>query len=368
MLKQSIHLIKRAASIIRKFIKNYWKKGLWQKIVCIFWAFLIIAFAVIWSVGEYYIVSQENVPLQLGVSFIPDQAEEFGLNPQQTMNALLNIGVKHFRLTSYWSDMQTTKGGAYDFSTLDWEFKNAEAHHAKIILAVGLRQPDWPECHMPTWADSEPESQWQPQLEKFMTAVVDRYKHSPALESYQLENEYFNKGFGYCTNYSRQRLIDEYALMKKLDSKHPTILGSSNNTVAIPFGKPKGDIFSISIYRHVWDASVTHRYLTYPYTSHWYAFMAGIQKIFYHRPMIIAEMQAEAWAPNYKAIAQTSLAEQNKSSNAKILNNDLAFAKGTGMKQIYLWGAEYWYYRMTVLHDPSLWNTAKKFFEQSPSS
>lgn len=364
MLEHSLHYAKQAALYLKRSIKNYWRASLWHKVICLFWAVLIIIAVVIYSVGEYYIYSQRNVPLQLGVSFIPDQSDEFGVSPQKNFDALLGIGVKHFRLTSYWSDMEPTPG-QYDFSMLDWEFQQAQEHHAKIILAVGLRQPDWPECHMPTWADSEPQSQWQPQLEKFMTVVINRYKGSPALQSYQLENEYFNKGFGLCTNYSKSRLVSEFNLVKRLDPHHPLILGSSNNTIGLQLGQPRGDIFSTSIYTHVWDAAVTHRYLVLPYPPQWYAFWAGIQKIVYHRPMIIAEMQAEAWAPDYKTITQTSLAEQNKTSNAKILKSDLAYAKGTGMKQIYLWGAEYWYYRMEVLHDPSLWNVARTFFAEN---
>ena len=43
--------------------------------------------------------------------------------------------------------------------------------HAKVILTVGLRQPRWPECHAPGWADiNQPNDQWQPQLNNFMLA------------------------------------------------------------------------------------------------------------------------------------------------------------------------------------------------------
>ncbi len=62
-----------------------------------------------------------------------------------------------------------------------------------------------------------------------MMAVVERYKNSPALQDYQVENEYFLKVFGECQNFDRQRLIDEVALVKKLDSKHPIVITRSNN-------------------------------------------------------------------------------------------------------------------------------------------
>ena len=34
-----------------------------------------------------------------------------------------------------------------------------------------------------------------------------------------------------------------------------------------------------------------------------------------------------------------------------------------GDREAYLWGGEYWYYRMSVLHDPSLWNTARQEYQ-----
>src|SRR5581483_8742725 len=89
------------------------------------------------------------------------------------------LGMKQVRLVSYWGDIEPTKG-SYDFSTLDWEFALANQYHTKVSLAVGLRQPRWPECHQPDWVNGEPSSVWEPQLYKFMQAVVDRYKNNPA--------------------------------------------------------------------------------------------------------------------------------------------------------------------------------------------
>jgi hypothetical protein len=334
-------------------------------LTCVVMALVIVLTAGMYGIAEWYIHSQAGTPLQMGVSFIPDYAQSLGVDPQQTMDALINIGVKQFRLVSYWSDGEPAPG-QYDFSQLDWEFQKAEAAHAKIVLTVGLRQPRWPECHAPTWVNtSAPVGQWQPQLETYMQKVIDRYKNSPALESYQLENEYFLKGFGTCTNFDRSRLVSEYNLVKKLDPRHPVIIGRSNNALGFPIGQPQPDEFSISVYRRVWDANFTHRYLEYPQTSWFYAYLAGVQKIFLHKDMRIGELQAEAWTPNGQSIQQTSLVEQNKSIDASRLKDTFNFGKKTGMKQIDLWGAEYWYYRMQILHDPSLWNVAKQEFQSN---
>lgn len=361
MAKRSRLYIGQLITSLKRWPRAYWRRGWWQKIVTVVVLVVFILVSTMYGIAQWYIHSESSQPLQLGVSFIPDYAEFLGVNPQQTMDALLNIGVKQFRLVSYWNDMEPTPGH-YDFSQLDWEFSKAQAAHAQIILTLGLRQPRWPECHMPGWAASESASVWQAQLESFMQAVVQRYQHSPALESYQLENEYFLQGFGTCTNFSRSRLVSEYDLVKKLDPKHPIVVGRSDNAVGIPIKQPQPDEFSISVYRRVWDANLTHRYLEYPFPAWFYGFLAGLQKIVDGKDMMIGELQAEAWPPNGQTIPNTSLAEQNKSMNAQRLQATFNFGKATGMRSIDMWGAEYWYYRQQVLHDPSLMNVAKKEF------
>lgn len=326
---------------------------------------VLLLIALMFGISKWYAWQNRNQPLVYGVSFIPAYAESLGVDPQQTMDALIGIGVKQFRLVSYWNQTETAPG-IYDFSLLDWQFKKAETAHAQVILTVGLRQPRWPECHPPSFIDtSGPLNTWQPQLENYMTAVINRYKNSPSLYKYQLENEYFLKGFGDCKDFSRSRLQDEFALVKRLDSQHPIIVGRSNNALGFPVGSPTPDQWSISVYKRVWDAGVTHRYLEYPFPAWFYGYIAGVQKAVWGKDMSIAELQAEAWPPNGQGIPQTSLAEQNKSLDARRLKERFTYGKNTGMKSIDLWGAEYWYYRKTVLHDDSLWNVAKSEYGKS---
>lgn len=315
-----------------------------------------------YGIARWYMASSSDQPRVLGASFIPAYAESLGLNPQETMDALIHdVGIRHFRLVSYWDQLEPSPGN-YDFSLLDWQFQKAEAADAKVTLSLGLRQPRWPECHMPSWAIDQPATDWQPRLENFIEAVIKRYKDSPALDSYQLENEFFLKGFGTCTNHDRDRLISEYDLVKRLDAKHKLIISRSNNALGIPIGKPTPDEFGISIYKRVWDSALTKRYIEYPFPAWYYAFVAGVQKMHTGKDMIIHELQAEAWSPNGQGITQVSLAEQNKSFNAERFEKRLKFAEGTGMKEVYLWGAEYWYYRLVHEKDTTVWSVAKKTF------
>lgn len=357
--KKTTAKLGRLATRLWYWFVRYWQRNIWHKLVVIVVGFALLCLGVMYGIARWYIWSESHQPLTLGVSFIPDYAQSLGLDPEKTLDAFLDdLHVKQLRLTSYWSDMEPSPG-QFDFSQLDWEFQKATAAHAQVSLSLGLRQPRWPECHMPTWAVDEPESAWQPQLEQFITAVVNRYKNSPSLQSYQLENEYFLQGFGECTNFDRSRLTSEFNLVKKLDPQHPVIISRSNNALGIPLGQPTPDEYGISVYKRVWSPAVD-RYVEYPFPAWYYAFLAGAQKIVTGRDMIIHELQAEAWPPHGESITQSSLAEQNKSINAARLTARIKYGEATGMRTIDLWGAEYWYYRLTILHDPSLWNAAKQ--------
>lgn len=356
-----------------KLVGHFWRRGWWQKIITIVTAFILLSTGTMYGIAQWYINTNDHKPLKLGASFIPAYAESLGLDAKETMDAMLGeLGIKHLRLVSYWNQLEPAEG-QYDFSLLDWQFEKAEAAGAKISLSLGLRQPRWPECHMPDWAKNlsggPSVGQWQEKLKDFMTEVVNRYKKSPALESYQLENEYFLRGFSpECTDFSRERLVDEYNLVKRLDPYHPVIVARSNNALGFPIGEPTPDEFGISIYKRVWDANLTKRYLEYPFPAWFYGFLAGTQKLTKGKDMVIHELQAEAWPPNGQSIKETPLAEQNKSINAERLEARFEYGIDTGMREIYLWGAEYWYHRLVVLDDPSLWNVARQEFKRNGST
>jgi hypothetical protein len=343
-------------------LMRYWRRSWRSKAVLILCGALLLTVGTMYGIARWYIADKQDEPLKMGVTFIPPYAESLGLDPQETMDALIDdLGVRHFRLVSYWNQLEP-QDGQYDFSLLDWQFQKAEAANAKVSLAIGLRQPRWPECHMPTWAAEKPASEWQVDLSDYIAQIVNRYKDSPSLESYQLENEFFLRGFGECKNHDRNRLVYEYNLVKSLDPKHTLIISRSNNALGMPVGEPQPDKFGISIYKRVWDANLTKRYLEYPFPAWFYGSLAGMQKILTGKDMIIHELQAEAWPPDKQLIPNTSLEEQNKSFNADRFKTRIEFGKATGMREIYLWGGEYWYYRKIVLHDDSLWRVAHSAF------
>lgn len=359
----------KVPNLIWQWYQRYWGRNWFHKIVVILVVLATLTVGTMYGIARWYIWQQSSKPLTLGASFIPDYAESFGLNPQQTLHAIIHdLGVRNLRFVSYWSDIEPTKGH-YNFSELDWEFAQADAAHAKVTLSIGLRQPRWPECHPPSWVNtSAPESQWEPELLQYMKAVIERYKNNPALQSYQLENEYFLKAFGECKNFDRNRLVKEFNFVKQLDPHHPIIIARSNNALGTPIWPPTPDEFGVSVYKRVWDATITHRYFEYPFPAWFYATIAGVEEITTGKNTIIHELQAEPWPPDGKGITQVGIAEQNKSLDAARLKNRFKYGEATGIRTIYLWGAEYWYYRKIKLHDPDLWNVAKQQYAAARAS
>lgn len=312
-----------------------------------------------YGVAQWYIYTQKNKEFKFGATFIPSYARYFDLEPESTLQAMIDdLNIRHYRIVSYWDEMEKTPG-QYDFTELDWQFKKIHDAGGTVSLAIGLRQPRWPECHMPKWAEKQTKDQWYPQLKTFIGKVVDRYKDHPALASYQLENEFFLKAFGICPDHSRDRLVDEFNYVKRLDPNTPIIVTRSNNAWGWPIYAPIPDVSGVSIYKRVWDKTITKRYFEYPFPAWFYAFLAGGTKILTGKDLIVHELQAEPWGPN-KGIKEISIEEQNKSLSPERLRDRIRYGKATGMREIDLWGVEMWYWRKVKLHDDSLWEVGKE--------
>lgn len=333
-----------------------------NRIMFVLFSLAVACVFTIYSTAQYYIDKHAKEPLVFGATFIPSYAESFGLDPKETMTAMVNdLGIKRFRLVSYWDEYEK-EPGQYNFSELDWQFKLAEEKGAKISLALGLRQPRWPECHMPYWAARMSKGEWEDALKKYMKVVIERYKSSPALVEYQLENEFFLKVFGICPDHSRERLVDEYNYVKSLDPSRPLTVSRSNNALGLPLGAPRADKFSVSVYKRVWDKTLTKRYFEYPLPPWFYAALAGGGELLTGRDLFIHELQTEAWLPDKEEFAMNdtgSIPEQEKSLNKKRLRDRIRYGAATGLRTIDLWGAEWWYWRKVKAGDPGLWNTAK---------
>jgi len=296
-----------------------------------------------------------------GVSFSVKYAKELGVDWQANFIALLDdMQIRNYRLMSYWDMVEPTRG-TFNFSELDWQMDEAGKRGAKVSLTIGMRQPRWPECHKPKWYSQLSKTERNQAIFDFNTAVVDRYKDHPALQSYQLENEAVNSWFGECTpeDIDQERLTKEFEAVKKIDSSHPVLMSLSDQH-GLPLKTPVPDQYGYSVYRIVWNDKTGpfKFYVTYP-TPVWYHRLRAIWiETFKKRDIFIHELQIEPWGP--AATVDLPLEEQNRSMSEKQIKENVAFARRIGKPDIYTWGGEWWYWRKTTFNDPSIWQIVKK--------
>lgn len=336
----------------------YERRSFWQKFGIISASIIIVLVGLMYGTARWYMYRHADEPLTIGATFIPSYAEYFDLNPEDTMQAIIDdLGIRRFRLVSYWNRIEPEKG-QYNWDELDWQFDKVEENGGTVSLAIGLRQPRWPECHWPQWAQDEPQEVWQEDLLTYMGAVIERYKDRASLVSYQLENEYFLDVFGDCPDHTRERLVKEFDFVRDLDPDTPIIVSRSNNAVpSWPVGAPRGDKIGASIYKRVWDRTVTKRYFEYPFPPWYYAFLAGGAELTTGRNTFIHELQLEPWPP--EDIKSASLEEQDKSLPPEDLADRIQYGVDTGMRTIDFWGVEWWYWRKIKMNDPSFWEIGR---------
>ncbi len=288
-----------------------------------------------------------------GVSFSLKQCRNFGIDPHHTLDWLIEeAGFRRFRLMSYW-DEHEKQPGAYDFTELDWQMDRIAAAGGQVTLALGARQPRWPENHWPEWAWKTDKRTRSTALLAFVKTVVKRYRHHPALVSYQLENEALLQKFGRRAEVDRPRLRQELALVKELDPHHPVIMSTSTSW-GIPLRRPTPDIVGFSYYQIVYSHGAYRRAFHKPWLHRGRKRLIAWLK---RRPVFIHELQLEPWGP--KAIWEMPLTEQDKSMGPIQIAQNVALARATNAWPVDLWGGEWWYWRLTKQHDPSIWQAVK---------
>lgn len=298
-------------------------------------------------------MNSDSLQPSYGVSFSVKQCRNFGIDSTETLTWLLNdAGFRRFRLMSYWNEIEKAPG-YYDFAELDRQIALVQGYGGTISLCLGLKQPRWPEYHWPEWAKQLPDDKLQTALLRFLRVVVEKYKREPAIISWQLENEALLSNFGADIRINRKRLRAEYALIKEIGPERPVIMSTSNGW-GIPLRAPIPDCIGFSYYARIYSHGAYHGTIHRPW-------LYRLRKLFIkattRRPVFIHELQLEPWGP--RAIWEMDIAEQDKSMSTTQIAKNLRAGRRIAAYPIDLWGAEWWYWRKTVLQDNSTWLAVK---------
>jgi len=337
-----------------------------RKIFKIFIFIIIIILAVLAVVFYYFFVGSSPVQKNIiwGVDFSQMQAQSLGLNWKQAYSAMIDdLGAKNIKLHTQWDWVEGKKDNYY-FNDIDWQLNQAKAKGVKIIYVVGMKSGRWPECHIPAWVNGLSEQQQQDELLQYVKEVVLRYKNNDAIINWQVENEPLFH-FGACPSWYYQSdnfLKAEVALVKSLDPSRQIIISDSGEQSGW-FGAAKiADIVGITMYREVWAhvADGWGFYLKSFLSPVTYWRKALLIKKIFGKDVICIELQAEPWAS--KPFYDVPLDEQSKTMNPEIFEQNVGYAKKTGLDKFYFWGVEWWYWMKEKQNQPQIWEEAKQLF------
>ena len=77
---------------------------------------------------------------------------------------------------------------------------------------------------------------------------------------------------------------------------------------------------------------------------------------------MVIELQAEPWANGW--VGDATNEEQFRTMDEHKLVANIEYAKQVGFPEIYLWGAEWWYWMKVDRQYPAIWDTAKTYFQK----
>lgn len=325
-------------------------------------AIIIFALLIIFALFLSYKPIPEKI--EYGVSFMAPYTRELGLDPQKVFIEILDdLGVQKLRLAAHWDNIEDKKD-IYDFSDTDFQVREAEKRNAEIIFGVGRRLPRWPECHVPEWAR---EMNWEDQKNKIrelITKTIERYKDSPAIKYWQVENEPFLSVFGdeYCGNeLDIEFLEEEIELVKELDPSRKVLLTDSGNLGSWNGAYKLGDAFGTSTYIYLWNPDVGQIRTILP--PAWYRIKRNIMEILYgKKDSFLIELSLEPWL--LEPIIDVPLNEQFKRMNIDKFDEIIEYAAKTSFKDQYLWGVEWWYW-LKEQNMPEFWDKAREIYTKN---
>jgi len=318
---------------------------------------LIVIFFVIFLLSRGYIYDREDVGY--GITFSPKQAENLGMDWQETFLAILNdLQVRRLRLSAYWNEVEPNIN-EYSWERLDWQINEASKVNAEIILAVGGRLPRWPECHFPAWTADISGEQKDAELLEYIEAVIKRYQGNKNIIAWQVENEPFLINFGECPKLDKELLDREIALVRALDNRQIIITDSGELSAWLPAAK-RADIFGTTMYLNTYS-KLLQSYVRYPIEPGFFRFKKNITRLFSRlEKWLVIELQAEPWGP--KQFQDLSKEERSLTMDLEKFKNIIEFSRQTGFQEFYLWGAEWWYWEKTVNGDGGIWEEARGLF------
>lgn len=329
-------------------------------------------------VGHYWYAAAPQGNPELGVSFSCRQVRYLGDDCGKAYAALLDdIGVRHVRLSLYWSDVES-QPGQFDFAETDALVQQAAARGADVLLTLGIKAQRYPEVYLPSWlarTDDLPEGAVLDRLPgvhdatlRFVDAAVRHYAGSPTVFGWQIENEPYIKNFDKIHGWviSAAMVSAEIAAVRRADVLHrPIVVTHSSWTTYDQDWKRSlgvGDVLGQNVFTK--KAWIRDWWYFFPYEmGPWVPNLPGQARAAKRegKQLWITELQAE---PEERRGLIDLDPSQVRSISPRLLAANVALARRSGATRVYLWGAEWWYAVRGEGAHVDLWHEAKQLFDR----
>ncbi len=286
-----------------------------------------------------------------GTTFSQKYCKELNLDWKKTYENILSaFNFKVIRLCAYW-DLLESKPKNFNFQDLDYQINLAKKYNIKVVLALGRKVPRWPEFHEPGWALKKDYKFLEENLLNYLKIVVEKYKNQDIIHNWQIENEplwdFGKKVFPL----KQSTLKKEVNLIKNLDSRKIIITETAEHRSWRKVAQI-ADIVGINIYPIVYNngKQITQKFSKAKYK---------IKSLFIKKPIIVTELQAEPWEKDH--VCNLEKCDWKKSISIKKLKKNLHLAESLGVKEIWLWGAEWWIWLEKVQKNPEFVNFIRNY-------
>jgi len=310
------------------------------------------------------ILARKPVPENIvyGISYNVPYVIELGLDREDVLDAFIeDLGVRHFRMSAHWTLLEPTRD-TYVFDWMDADLKKVEESGGEVIFGVGRRLPRWPECHVPPWAQSLSWEEQKAEILEYITLVVNRYKDSPAITHWQVENEPYLGVFAseHCGNFDEAFFDEEIALVRSLDQTRPILVTDSGNLGTWKGAYKRGDSFGTSVYVYFWNPELGQFKTVLP--PWFYRVKEGIIRLVYgEKETFLIELSLEPWL--LESVTDVPVDVQYSRMNIEKFNEIIEYAKKTRYEYQYLWGGEWWYWLKEQGND-EMWLLGKALFNK----
>jgi GH35 family endo-1,4-beta-xylanase len=295
-----------------------------------------------------------------GTTFSQIQCKYLKIDYEEALTEILTLPLEYIRVCAYWDEIEPEEGMS-NFEVIDSIINSISRTNKKIVLAVGMKSPRWPEFHFPEWIKQRFDTKLahipidtQAELSisafTFISAVISRYKNNPAITHLQIENEAFNN-FSFTHNkfvsYSFVRRA--VVLARTLCPEKKILLSNAINLSPIDWKREYrgafeknltiADAIGINVYTKVPISKTHYASPTFLYWRRLASWQKEMQKLGIES--WITEAQSEPW--EYQSAVHTDKVEYKSASPARTKALVKKLDK-IGYQTILLWGCEYWYW------------------------